>query len=218
MLSMWDDYLCFNCETVICATRFNSDRITVWDAYYSAEGVAYYVSLASRHLKLSHETIITSQREQSRNERRFYHHFKRPSGETMVRRWPSQKTSHTVSDTVSLPPDRLKTSIGLYRVFIHKMFLFFWEFQPGCSYKRCSYKKKRCTDAITGANKQTRQVVWFTLSTEQTHIVRRCQPMSQVRDNSKNKRRENCEYVVNQGKWREQKAGKKKRVRKNGDR
>ena len=24
------------------------------------------------------------------------------------------------------------------------MFLFFWRFQPGCSYKRCSYKKK-CT-------------------------------------------------------------------------
>ena len=24
-----------------------------------------------------------------------------------------------------------------------KMFLFFWRFQPGCSYKRCSYKKKK---------------------------------------------------------------------------
>ena len=24
-----------------------------------------------------------------------------------------------------------------------KMFLFFGEFQPGCSYKRCSYKKKK---------------------------------------------------------------------------
>ena len=48
----------------------------------------------------------------------------------------------SIKNKFQLKISKKKFSPQIEAGHVLRMFLFFWRFQPGCSYKRCSYKKK----------------------------------------------------------------------------